>query len=342
MNETSGGNISSNTVDRRSFLKTGAKAAATVGIGVLVGNEIKKAEYGIQTNQGIFIPLYEMHGKGIDPLNIPLDINIFYREMDSPGGIMTKDPRTVLSLHFRPYDNPNVFRRVFPSDILDRLSDARADIMVGDAFIPDDKSSLMMEGEFGLGLGLMIAGINKSQAKLTRRGLFKSAAVSAASWLLSPLVSNGLKLAGYQTQIEAVKRIVARLEGIQSHLHPEITNVFFRNALIAGKLLLVAEEMKAKNGKIPKIAFNTEAQHSGIEDFLLAGRDFCREAVLLFPKDFLRSVIDANNGVEDFNSSRLISFEGYNEDAPQDLTITNDRKITDAQLVEGLKHKLSN
>ncbi len=63
---------------------------------------------------------------------------------------------------------------------------------------------------------------------------------------------------------------------------------FFRNVMMADKLLSVASKTKSRKGNNPsKLAFQVEAAHSGIEDFLQVGPDICRALVLahLYSRD---------------------------------------------------------
>lgn len=113
---------------------------------------------------------------------------------------------------------------------------------------------------------------------------------------------------------------------------------------MSNKLQTVAEEIRGRTGKKPKIAFQVWAWHGGIEDFLQAGQDFSRALILAYPKWYLDQTVKLNYGIRDFCSSRLFKL-------PENLTVqdlanerlneTTERRIVDEKLERALTAKLA-
>lgn len=80
----------------------------------------------------------------------------------------------------------------------------------------------------------------------------------------------------------------------------------FRNLVIADKVLLLAENLKDALGRKVNIGLNIGASHSGIEDFLRAGPEFCRFLITNMPRDVLQKVIDKSGNIESFSSMRIL------------------------------------
>ena len=350
----------SDQINRRRVLKYTAVAIAA---GTIISNELIKETHGVPTGSGTFIPLYENHNIGIDPEEIPKDAKIFYKEVASYGGMFAHQAKDIVMDSFDTNQAAlpvgkieEIKMRLFPEQELETLAQNKIEIMLGDVRVTRELNQILLmlaESIGGAGLALETLALSKlipektSQARLNRRKLLTTAGYAGGLWGFSnfPLLSLTV-LTEQAEDNDAIKRIADRLYGLQSHLHPELPLVFFRNALKADKLLTVATEYKNRTGEKPKVAFNVGAGHSGIEDFLQAGSNVCRGIILAHPRNFLDLVVEVNGGVEDFSSARLLTLpanlkanEPY-EIRTSKLKQMTERKVTDTQLVKGLKQKL--
>lgn len=343
-------------LSRRDFIKkTAIIGAGTMmvasGLGV-ARKEIGVLEKGVETDSGVFFPLYEHHEIGITPEKIPPDMDVLFREAYS-SRMFQGSPKYRLLQEGSSYIK-NTKIRIFTDEILKKIAFINALIMLGDVnpSLGDWTRVGIAGGEFVGGLAI-IAKLLKDQFKskkttsnsgsyLTRRKFIKAAAGLGAAWLMTPggyFLSRG-GLEWNKNRDEALDRIMDRLYGIQSSLHPEDSLMFFRNLMMADKMLTVAEDVQKRTGRKTKMGFQVEYGHNGIEDFLKMGHGFCKAFVLSYPNHILDGIIKANNGIEDFASARLFKF-------PADFNIGNpnwdnveDIKITDVDLKKKLELKL--
>ena len=349
--------------NRRQFLQTAAILATAGGVGAGISNEVVKGFKGITTDVGTFLPLYERHTIGIEATSIPADAQVYFKEFssyytgDHHAATMDEPALPLLLSTATVYEN-QPFKgdiRSFPDDILNRIASLGTEIMIGDVILGSYESNETLETlkkNYLRGGILSVASLLGAYfSKGTRRGFLKGMGLALLAWSLPPVLSNDLGGSGLGTgkKQDALKRITARIEGIVSDFHPEEALVFFRNAVMADKMLKVAEELKIQgSGKLPQIAFHTEAAHSGIEDFLQIGADYTRKIILAHPKPFLREVVDFNGGSEKLSSSRLIKI-------PKTFQITNgvvvdqdvansitERTVVDIKLKEGVEKTLAN
>lgn len=142
---------------------------------------------------------------------------------------------------------------------------------------------------------------------------------------------------------DALHRIIDRINGLQSNTHPEQLVVFFRNLIMADKMLTVADDFKQKTGRKAQIAFNVEYGHNGVQDFLRVGPDICRWLISRYPKKVLRDIGDLNGGNESLWTARLFKFpkDFFNRDVEKRWENVEDRKVIDVKLKEVLEKKLS-
>lgn len=348
MSEASGKEEQVKNPGRRKFLIRSAKlAAAGVGaaaLGGIVANEvINKREGSIVTESGTFFPLYEDHTKGIKAESIPSNLDVFFREtgdMDT----FSPSPEEVLRHRFTIPD--------FQDKVLASLSRSKAEVMIGDVETPfiGKIDPMIMVGEAMVGGALALKFLRTLRSKensevgISRRKFLQAVMLAGAAWGLSRLpVSAGTFQESYNEN--AIDRVYSRFVAIESHMHPELSIVFFRNIIMADKLLTVSEDIRKRTGQKAKIAFQVGSGHAGIEDFLQAGHDFCRGLVLAYPKQYLRSTVELNNGIRDFCSSRLFKL-------PENLTIedigngeklkeTTERRVVDEKLEKALIAKLA-
>lgn len=340
--------------NRRSFLKRLAVGTAVVVAGGKIGSEqISQGETGIQTDLGTFIPLYERHDVGIRPDQIPVGLDIFYREMRMDRSLYDSTPsealQKVLQTEYEPISQDPQLKvrkpKMLPQEIMTTLAKNRTSLMFGDVSSYD----LLVElGEPIASLGILAVVLNKMirsrEQKITRKKFLEGLGVVAASWGLSRVFSDA-SLVIADSQKNAIGRIITRINGLQSHLHPERNMIFFRNAMMALRMMTVAEKLQGEKNRKIRMGFNVGAAHSGIEDFLMVGPEICRLIVLAYPAGFLKNMAEKAGTVENFSSAFLFEL-------PTDLTESVmqsgeglnrviRRKITDEKLVQALEQKLA-
>lgn len=336
--------------NRRKFLmRTGKLAVAAVGaaaLGGIVSNEVSKSENGIVTESGTFFPLYEWHDEGIKVESIPEGLDVFFREILG-GDIFAPN---VLRLRYR-LTYFNSYNPAFPDKILAFLSQAKTEIMLGDVKTPGvpkiDK--MILSGEVVAGGGLIL-GLSTLRSKVSleagigRRKFLQAVMLAGVVWSLSK--ASGVPGIFLEPSNEnAIDRVYSRLVAIESHMHPELSIVFLRDIMMADKLLTVSEDIEKRTGQKAKIAFQVGAAHAGIEDFLQAGHDFCRGLILAYPKWYLRSTVELNNGIRDFSSARLLSLpenlRAEDVASREKLSLTTERRVVDEKLEKALRLKLT-
>lgn len=325
----------------RRRLITGFLKGGVLGVsGLALGQEVFSDEHSIVTDSGVFIPLYERHDVGIQPEDIPRDINFLAREGLSAKGIF-EQRAVILLLRSMQYADKNV--RVFPHTILTNLASRKAGILLPDIVVDDERLSIAVEHITGIALAMgSIMGMIAD--KSDRRRFLKKISLTVGMWAASPLSTIILHDVTLD-QRSALARIVTRINGLQSDFHPEQATVFFRNLLMVDKLMTVGEGFKKETGKVPKIAFQVGSGHSGMEDFLKVPHDILRILILSFPQEYLKRIVELNGGsVENFCSTRLIILpQDFNRDSinDPDFKVETDKKITDERLKVGLDKKLA-
>lgn len=347
--------------------RTVVKRVVGLGIGAylaskFIRNEITTALDGeidkIDTSEGVFIPLYERHDKGIDARNIPDDLDIIFREVVFPEGTFASLPSRVAHTQLRAYKgtrhevtNAPLFRK----GVLDNLAEHNGQVMIGDIStlsVQDHELIVKSEALLGAAAGTLAILLHLYERdiklypgrkeSLHRRSLIKYATATTAFWGLSPSFARFLNF-NTLTADAPLRRIGARLEGIISDFHPEDMLIFFRNALIANKLLIVANNRQQLLGKKPRVGMIIEGGHSGVEDFLRLGDFLCKEIILLYPRELLEHLVQKNGGIEDFCSARLLQFPP-NVESMDDVQInlqTKESRVSDTVLIEKLRDKLN-
>lgn len=316
---------------RRQFLRKGALVGLATLSGIGVKKELEKIKAGVETDSGIFIPLYEAHTVGISEKDIPEDTDILFRE-----GVSSSES-TASVLKETKKDQ---------SSLLSYCARNRIRIAIGDVAFP--AISLLvgsLESTIGAyGLLKKRTQEKKSPLRKTRREFLKTAtSVWFSTKLIVDLATTLIAIA--EKKQTALKRIIVRLDGLRSHFDPENAIVFFRNALLSLKLLAIAENLKDKKGEKPKIAFQVGAGHGGIEDFLILGADFCRRIILSHPQAFLQEVVKINYDSFNVCATRIIHLpENYSTEQDPDgvdleKTVSSDL-IVDSLLMKQINMKL--
>lgn len=260
------------------------------------------------------------------------------------------------------YDNPSLeefnkvyshtgFRnKLFKEGVVRKLAHQNTKLVFGDVLLEGELSKLLLPaGEMILSVllaSLVMADLSMEGKLFSRRKFVKRALLGTSAWALTPVASGGLSAPATvfpEVRENAIVRITHKIQGWQSHIHPENTLVFFRNALMALKMNQVAQELSKDKSRKVKIGFIVGAGHSGIEDFLLAGPDFCRALTLAHPKEFLNSAVQEVGGVDNFSSAILFELPEHFTDEDLEKGSRNDEikitRITDEKLINGLAKK---
>lgn len=332
---------------RRALIKKTMIAAGTLATAALVNREIQTIENGVKTNVGIFYPLYEHHDIGIAPEDFPSNINGYFKEMNfySSLGQSISTIRAEDVIEETDIQKP----------VADILINQTIPIILGDMPVPvgyfefsrvdQSKPRVALAGAIAgatlaynaLGPVLQKAGLLKANEGITRRKFITRLAGISAAVSIGPAAADKLLsmlLPAEVAQKDAIQRIFIRLNGLIKHTHPEDHMVFFRNVVMADKMLTVAEEMKKHSGRNPRIAFQVGAAHAGIEDFLVAGHNFTRWLLLQYPEDFLWDVVEESGGIKVFSSARSILLKSP-------TGVKSDETIVDEALLKSLEEKFA-
>lgn len=362
MAENYGGeNQAKRTVSRRDFLKKTVITGAGVGIAVvgLDTTEKNAREKGITTSVGTFFPLYETHYKGPDVEKIPNDLDVFFREGAGKNLFNSDVPaKAIFGTPIATYyniDPVNDIKKKFISDpVLEKIVINKMEIMLGDVVFPSSPIATSIKGlaEFSVGTALSLKAVKEARKPgVSRRSFMKILGFgSAAAWLTVPsayfLSRGGPMIDKFNVERDdALDRVVDRLYGLTSTLHPEevVFGVFFRNLIMTNNMLTVAENIKEKIGRNPKIGFNVEYGHNGIEDFLRAGPDVCRWIISRFPEVVLKNVAELNDGPKNLWTSRLFKFpqDFFQQDPEKRWENVTSRMVEDKELKKTLEPVLS-
>ena len=364
---------SSKKISRREALKLIGGTALVVGGALTLKKEMNIVSKGIETEHAIFLPFYERHEIGIKENEIPGDLDFWFREDNwydpkIPYELPSSEVLRMMQNAATTGEGINSIRiRGFQEGALSRLARNGSKIILGDINTSQDSSNKVanyqkiVTAEAIVGLSAAVGGFlyerNKqiedrkkdktpSASETTRKNFLKGAAALGITWATLPFASQMSVVLVPEYNGASVGRILTRLDGFQSNFHPENLLVFFRNVVIADKMLTIAEEFHKGMGVKAKIGFNMGASHSGIEDFLGAGVEFCRFVIANFPEDVLRKIIGANKDIDTFCTSAVLELpKDFKEsdietlDKAKNVNIKRDL-IIDNKLVNQLKRKL--
>lgn len=322
-------------VSRRNLIRGAAAVGGTAAAGLLVRHEIDNLLNGVETDTGVFFPLYENHSDGIEDSHIPDDLDVFFREASN-----------------RPEDI--TLNRVRYSDRIDekrlsKLAAQQTEIMFGDIDLNPVYESLgiiLPTVELGVGINVY-SGLERKAQKVrgtTRRRLLKGAARASLLWSATSVLRIPILLTNKHDDMN-IRRIGARMVTPHAHLHPENYVLTLRSALWANKMLAVADEFKERTGRKAKIGFNCGSGHGNVEDFLELGSGFTRKIILSHPDFSLNDLVDLNGGVSAFASARLfklpvdLNSENGSLEFGAKLEEAQERFVVDSELQRELKDK---
>lgn len=333
---------------------------AAIGVGrLLQDNEvIKEKRRRIETPEGFFTGVYDMHIETISPERIPIGIDVLFRELATPLGEVIINPRKHL---FTRWEGDNTVPRLFPEAVLAEVSRRNIPLMLGDidenvlkSFFLTNAATIPTVVASAEGLFLLrnkkkkekLEGTLPTKRTRRRRQILETGLLASLAWSLSP-ASSGI-LAGLFDGVvknNAARTALLRFRNMVEHAHPEELTVFFRNLIMADKLLTVAQTLQDQTGNKPHIGFWVGLGHTGIEELLQAGADFCRTLIAAYPNFILRDLVKRNGGAEIFSSSMLYTLpkdlKSSEFQSPNSQWEGTSRVIVDTKLEKLLKETLN-
>lgn len=306
---------------RRNFLfnrtpKAIFGAVSSVLIGKSLQNEAKVETDGIIESEGIrFFPLYEYHSKGPQE-RLPENTSGLFSEFT----LVIADSGKIYDNHFTFSAESliDLFANNYPASA-GPVSQARANhipLAFGDIVTNEDFKLLGEHDkwvetdedkfQFGLGLALILAGaipslvnylpspIKETAEKLilkTNRREFLKGIAALTGTIAGAHLASDTAIFSNRTLPKnfsryGVDRLLQRINGLASHLHPEQPEIFMRNAIMALKIKEFGQYLK-QTSKEPLVAFEVGGKHSGIEDFLYLPDDILRMIITYINADYI-------------------------------------------------------
>lgn len=365
-------------ISRGLMLKGLGAVVAAAAVPGQLSKEIQTPQNGIETASGVFLPLLEKHDRGLTENEIPSNLTFFFRELMGSNLYSMKPEELLGNMNLIIGENTANDNFAF---LLQKFAANNTKIMYGDVMlgntmgemVQDWSTTATVEG-IGGAVAAMLLGTQKIFKrhnekssnilhKLGRRKLVQGGLATIAAWGLLPAAT--VPAVANLAEVDrnsALLRIMERLHALQSHAHPEQAFIFFRNAMMADKLLSVAEDFQQQSGKKANIGFEVGALHSGIEDFLRLGPDFCRFIISNYPSNFLKRLEETNGSLQnvcttriftlptDFQASELFQRYGdvvYKEEngkrveVPKPTSRIKEAQVIDSKLKDMLEAKIS-
>lgn len=282
----------------------------------------------IETPEAKYFPIYESHPQPASREQLellpPQDIFLYEYICDSRYFINPlTTPQVILDTPTSFVAIPDSKRPdVIPRDHLEWLKENNTKICFEGYTLPNIGLTILltMGGESVLGTGgvfsIALARAKNNHGKgINRRQFLKLATGLASAWALSPAAFLMMApVLGEKTELKmnALERTIIKAHGLSSHFHPEDPLIFFRNIMFARKLQFLGEVASKEKGQKAQIAYNVGKGHVGIEDFLHIGKDWTLAFLNIFPKPYLKAVVDENGGLENFCSNALFDPNAQN------------------------------
>lgn len=323
-------------LNRRDVLKLLAIAPAAIAAASIARAEDENQivrEGMFEHDDVLYQPIYERHG--YDPgKDLHRNASSVFIEINSTG--IEEDGKITNHFNMSPDDLLGAINADIPElyDYYQDLARRRIPVAIGDTVLPTelrepaDLNNNVTEEDmraFYIGITTAIAGVMMPVAAsplMTRHDFLKKVGVAS----LTALVWGAWKASGtaffkesvlleaskdYSKQDEIPNRLLIRLQGLSSDLHPESPAIFIRNLVMARKIRGLGEYMKRKGIDKPTIGFNVGLAHSGIEDFIClpdaisnmmiayCSQDYVNRSILNY-RDFFAAtrIVQANeNGI---------------------------------------------
>ncbi len=307
-------------ISKRTVLKAGAAGILAGLTGKVAVSEVHKALEGFFEYDGVqYLPLYEQHDTGPE-VSLPDSTDGIFRELVAVHKVVETGSKGEITLteydHFTMAPNQlaaqlTVYNgQEVPSKkaLNEKIKKLQIPIAVGDIEGKDDIGRFFDaivgdRGKFEQGIKTILFSsipetarqiVKKVNPSLTRRAFMKgvagltmgAAAVGGVKGL--ELVSDDIdQFVGEETGSPVVNRLLTRLHGVGSHLHPQEPQIFVRNAVMALKIKNLAEEVK-KAKDHPLIAYSVGKLHAGIEDFICLPADVLRNIIVFANNTYIK------------------------------------------------------
>jgi hypothetical protein len=313
-----------------------------------ISKEINQAKRPVvETSDAIFLPEYEEHTKGVDSNTMSdSDFDIWFIEHYSNPFLQSS--ASTIQLSQPEQVEPKMIDLIQQKD----RKFAVGEIMLGDklSFFKFIRTERLAAGVLLGQASLMDVRIDKNTATAkthididlargSRRHFIHNMFAAGAGALVLPDVTEYIIALTTNPNVKnTLNRILIRLNGIANHLAPERTAVFYRNALISSKLLALGSYYHSALNRKPRIVYEVGAAHSGIEDFLLLGEDFCNYLITnFFSKDDFTQIVALNGGVDNVAGIRVFDFKYSSESKRPTIT---DQHLISAKLKAAVKERI--
>lgn len=277
----------------------------------------------LTTPDATFRFLYRIEGEEGWRRDLPPEFDAVFIEVMHARPVADRDQRLAAYIHFLETSSDLSILR-------SRVKENRSRVYFGDVAdhpffsVGHDTGILVVQGLLGLGLWFRGGRFLLARKRLRHFGWRVLITVLAGVWLMAGL----LELAGYGF-IRAPGKIAA--SGIKgtwlsvtnrlSNLHPEKPLVFFRNLVMAEKILEMAQLEKKESGKKPHIVLDFHYGHAGILH-MLRWRPALRRFALRVHQPFLQPLLA--DPVQADYVARLISVRWSGSDWRQERSFKVD------------------
>ena len=175
-----------------------------------------------RTPNGTFYFLPENHDRMVDPVEIPIQTNVIFKELITPDR----------------YPSIHYFKGIIKPELMEYMTINNIRIAMGDVqtFRDGEKMSLDFMTRFAaLGLGTITTYLARKNEysdsepthQTMRRKLIKTLGIGAALWSVSDLITTGLQFPQTNLKINnAITNALSRIQSISSLTHPEQHLVF--------------------------------------------------------------------------------------------------------------------
>jgi len=319
---------------RSEFLRHGLRDLLKV-----VTKETKQGFAEIDTEYMTFYPIYAGHREGFLVGEIPDETTHFFREFTLYSEELGKDntlPKSSLKSLLM------ALRKGF-SGGMDYLAKKGIPLVLGDVVTPENakETESWVDLRADIGLVAIGAGMGMGAASLlsdsrveryikkegvTRRQFLKLAAlgtIGAGLWSASGKPFDYLGQGDFDNwrprektdrngleEMTPQERLIIRAYAIQSHFHPEVAVQFFRNLVMAHKIMSYAQEPKSDISGKPYITGEFGGAHGGIEDMIRAGKVFCLQLMkLMYTRGFFEKLMEINYGADNFAAIRVVNLD---------------------------------
>lgn len=190
-------------------------------------------------------------------------------------------------------------------------------------FLANSNSFLITMGEFSVG-GLMLLSLTKDLAtkkKISRKDFLKMGIKGiGALWFWSYLST--LEYYSFRENQE-LSELEEKIVSFDDPLHPENPTFWFRNAVLARKLIAIGQMEQVRLDRRAVVPAVLGCGHTGIVEFLKRGEEACERVINLYPRWYPEAFF------ENFEALATITALDYNN-------AVGSWCVTDRYQVEGL------